>query len=116
MPPLFHHLGWLFGLTVLAATVFRPVSMQGLLSCSSNPCKNGASCVSNPRGESYCNAREEPMKTTQNGISNSTVLNHWAGNLKPEQISHHILPTERGEMQKAEQQNKYEKSVRGSPE
>ncbi|KFM62750.1 hypothetical protein X975_21213, partial [Stegodyphus mimosarum] len=54
MPPRCHHLGWLLGLTVLAATVLKPASPQGLLSCSQNPCKNGASCVSNPRGESYC--------------------------------------------------------------
>ncbi|GBL97684.1 hypothetical protein AVEN_248638-1 [Araneus ventricosus] len=59
MPPRSHHLGWLLGLAVLAITVCRPAHMQGLLSCSSNPCKNGASCVSNPRGESYCKHPEQ---------------------------------------------------------
>ncbi|GIY93895.1 hypothetical protein CEXT_608881 [Caerostris extrusa] len=45
----------------LTATVY-PVYVEGLVSCSPNPCKNGASCVTNPKGESYCNHTQTYFK------------------------------------------------------
>ncbi|XP_023215803.1 neurogenic locus Notch protein-like [Centruroides sculpturatus] len=49
------HRLWFRLCILVQLAVYGSQVVQALISCSPNPCKNGASCVSNPRGESYCN-------------------------------------------------------------
>ncbi|KAG0427106.1 hypothetical protein HPB47_025780 [Ixodes persulcatus] len=54
------------GLWLALVAVTIPPTVQAFVSCSPNPCKNGASCVSsNPTGESHCKEREQERRPAQ---------------------------------------------------
>ncbi|GIY08349.1 neurogenic locus Notch protein [Caerostris darwini] len=78
----------------LTATVY-PVYVEGLVSCSPNPCKNGASCVTNPKGESYCKTAKSKKALSVGPFKNSLLgLEHGkahAGLLKTLHLGNHLL-------------------------